>query len=313
MKNRLTGFAFFLALLLVLGFLWGCSPATQRTTASPMEITDQLGRTVKLDKVPQRIISLAPSNTEVLFALGLADRIVAVTDYCDYPPEAKQKPKIGGFSNPNIESIIALSPDLILAASIHEKGVIPQLEEKELTVFALTPKTMDEIQQAITLVGSITGKEKEAAALVDDMKKRIKAITDKTSGLTALRRPRAMYLVWHDPLMTAGAKTLQDELIAKAGGLNIAQGLTDYAKISLEAVIQADPEVMIAGVGHGSGEDLTFQFLNTESRLKDTAARRNNRVFGVDANQVSRPGPRAVAALEELAKFIHPELFPGAK
>jgi len=309
MKNRLAALVFILTLAITLSSLPGCASPTGGPAPSPATLTDQLGRAVKIDKAPQRIISLAPSNTEILFALGLADRVIAVTNYCDYPPEAKQKPKIGGFSNPNIESIIALSPDLILAASIHEKGVIPQLAEKGLTVFALAPKTIDDIQQAITLVGKITGKDKEASALVSDMNKRIKAVTDKTSSLAAQDRPRAMYLVWHDPLMAAGARTIQDELIAKAGGTNIAAGLADYAKISLEGVIQSNPEVMVAGVGHGTGEDQVFQFMKTESRLKDTAARVNNRVYGVDANMVSRPGPRIVAALEEFAKLIHPELF----
>ena len=308
MKNRLASLIFVLTLAALI-LLAGCASPAAAPAPSPTTLTDQLGRAVNIDKVPQRIISLAPSNTEILYALGLADRIVAVTDYCDYPPEAKQKPKIGGFSSPNIESIIALSPDLVLAASIHEKGQIPQMAEKGLTVFALAPRTIDEIQQAITLVGKITGKDKEAAALVGDMNKRLKAVTDKTSGLTALDRLRTMYLVWHDPLMAAGAKTIQDELIAKAGGTNIAAGLTEYAKISLETVIQSNPEVMVAGVGHGAGQDAPFQFLKTEDRLKDTAARVNNRIYGVDANMVSRPGPRIVDALEELARSIHPELF----
>lgn len=308
MRNRLTILVLW-TLATALSILPACASPALAPPPAPSTFTDQLSRAVTISKVPQRIISLAPSNTEILYALGLADRIVAVTDYCDYPEEAKQKPKIGGFSNPNIESIIALSPDLVLAASIHEKGYVPQLAEKGLTVFALAPKTIDEIQQAITLVGKITGKDKEAAALVANMNKRIKAVVDKTSNLAVADRFRAMYLVWHDPLMAAGARTIQDELIAKAGGTNIATGLADYAKISLEAVLQSNPEVMMAGVGHGTGEDQVFQFMKNESRLKDTAARVNNRIHGVDANMVSRPGPRIVSALEEFAKLIHPELF----
>jgi iron complex transport system substrate-binding protein len=309
MKNRLPILIFILTLVITLSSLAGCASPAAAPAPSPATLTDQLGRAVTITKAPQRIISLAPSNTEILYALGLADRIIAVTDYCDYPPEAKQKPKIGGFSNPNIESIIALSPDLGVAASIHEKQIIPQLAEKGLTVVALAPKAINEIQQALTLVGKITGKDKEAATLVADMDKRIKAVTDKTSGLEASKRLRTMYLVWHDPLMAAGAKTIQDELITKAGGTNIAAGLADYAKISLEAVIQSNPEVAFAGVGHGTGQEAPLQFLKMEARLKDTAARVNNRIYGVDANMVSRPGPRVVNALEEMAKFIHPELF----
>jgi len=310
MKHRLS---FVLALslvsILMLSLLAGCAPSPQGSSSPQLTITDQLGRTVKLDKIPQRIVSLAPSNTEILFAIGLVDRIVGVTDYCDYPPEAKQKPKIGGFSTPNIESVIAASPDLILATSIHEKTAIPQLEERGLTVVALAPKTFDEVMAAIMLVGNITGKEKEATALLSDMKQRIKAVTDKTSGLSEQQKLRTLYLVWHDPPMVAAGKTLQDEVIAKAGGKNIAYELSDYAKISLEAIIQADPEVMIAGVGHGSGTSQTLEFLKNEDRLKAVSARRDGRIYGVDGNIVSRPGPRIIDGLEEFARFIHPELF----
>jgi iron complex transport system substrate-binding protein len=292
------------------GLLSGCDqviPADEKEYT--IEVTDQLGRVVKLEKVPQRIISLAPSNTEIIFALGLEDRLVAVTDYCDYPPEAKDKPSIGGFSTPNIEEVISLSPDLILATSRHENKIIPHLEERGMTVFALNPKTMDEVMAAITLAGQVTGKEERALELVTDMQRRIKAMTDMTNGLPSEQRPKVCYLVWHDPPMSAGSGTLQGELIEKAGGTNIAQELTDYADLSLEEVIAADPQVMIAGVGHGSDETLTLQFFRTEPRLRDTEARLKGQIYGVDGNIVSRPGPRIVDGLEAIARFIHPEIF----
>ena len=286
-----------------------CAKAPESATPAPAQITDQLGRSVTIKAIPQRIVSLAPSNTEILFALGLGDRIVAVTDYCTYPPEAKTKPSIGGFSTPNIEEVIAKNPDLVLAADIHKDKIIPTLEAKGLTVIALNPKTIDEVLAAITLVGKVTGAEKGAASLVADIKGRIKAITDKTDKLSEAQKQRVLEIVWHDPLMAAGAGTLHDELIGKAGGINIAHNLTDYADISLEAVISANPEVMIADVGMGEGEELPFQFLMSESRLKETDARKNNRVYSINVELVSHPGPRTVDALEQIAKFIHPELF----
>ncbi|MFC2001774.1 ABC transporter substrate-binding protein [Chloroflexota bacterium] len=295
--------------LILLSLFAACAPPPREITPSPIEVTDQLGRIVKLDKIPQRIISLAPSNTEILFALGLSDSIVAVTDYCDYPPEVEDKSSIGGFSTPNIEEVVAHSPNLILAASIHEDKIIPQLEQKGLTVLALKPKTLDEVLAAITLVGDVTGKEREASELLAKMQGRIKAVTGNTARLTGEQRPRVLYYIWHDPLKVAGSGTLQDELIQKAGGTNIARNLTDYADISLEAVIDANPEVMIASVSHGSSRELTFQFIGTEPRLKDTAARQNNRIYMVDGNLVSRAGPRIVDGLETFARFIHPELF----
>ncbi len=300
-------------LIVLLSLFLACAPTPRETASSPIEITDQLGRTVKLDGIPQRIISLAPSNTEILFALGLADRVVAVTDFDDYPPEAKEKPSIGGFSTPSIEEVVALSPDLILATSIHEKRIIPQLEAKGMTVFALNPQTLDEVLEAIILVGKITGQEEAASGLVAEMQDRIKAVTDRTVALPEAQRLKVFYLVWHDPLMTAGSGTLHDEIIRQAGGTNIARDLTGWAAISLEAVIQANPEVMIAGVSHGTGENLNFQFITTERRLRNTDARRNNRVHGMDGNLTSRPGPRIVDGLEKFAEFIHPELFGEAR
>ncbi len=299
----------FVLLSLVLLVSLSCSSPKAGETKSPIEITDQLGRLVKLDGIPQRIISLAPSNTEILFALGLADSVVAVTDYCNYPPEAKEKPSIGGFSTPNIEKVVALSPDLVLATSIHQKQVIPNLEQRGITVFALAPQTLDEVLEAITLVGKITGKDKEASQLVTEMQTRINTVTDKTSSLTQSQRLRVFYVTWHDPLKTAGAGTLHDELIQKAGGTNIAQSLTGYAGISLETVIEANPEVIVAGVGMGSGADAPLQFAMTEPRLRNTDARQNSRVYSIDVDLVGRAGPRIADALMKFAEMIHPELF----
>jgi iron complex transport system substrate-binding protein len=238
---------------------------------------------------------------------------VGVTDYDNYPPEAKQKPSIGGFATPNIEKVVALSPDLVLATSIHEKQVIPNLEQRGITVVALAPKTIDEVLEAITLIGRISGEESAAAKLVAEMQAKIKAVTDKTSNLTEAQKPDVFYITWHDPLMTAGGDTLHNELIQKAGGKNVAQNLTGFAGITLEAVVQANPQVMIAGIGMGTGADAPFQFALTESRLRNTDARLHNRVYAIDTDLTGRAGPRIVDALEQFARDIHPELFEESK
>jgi len=310
MKGKLCSVVgFCLVLAVMLSLFAGCTTPAEEAAPSPIEVTDQLGRVVKLDKIPEKIISLSPSNTEILFALGLADKVVGVTDYCNYPPEAQEKPSIGGFSTPNIEEVVALSPDLILATSIHEKRIIPQLEGRGMAVFALNPKTLDEVLESITLVGEITGKDEEASQLVTEMRNRIKAVTDKTDNLPESQRPKVFCITWHDPLMTPGSGTRHDELVVKAGGINVARDLSGYADISLEAVIEANPQVIIAGVGMGSGEDLPFQFVKTEPRLRNVDARINNRVYSMDVDLAGRPGPRITEALEKFAEFIHPELF----
>lgn len=274
-----------------------------------IEITDQLGRVVKLVKIPERIVSIAPSNTETLFALGLSKRIVGVTEYCNYPPEAKEKPKIGGFSTPNIEKLVALSTDLVLATSMHQKTVIPRLEEIGIGVFALNPKTLDEILESISLVGKVTGKEGDASGIVSRMRIKIKSVADETDHLLQTQKPRVLYITWFNPLMAAGLGTLQDELIQKAGGVNIAHNLIGHANINLESVVATNPEVIIAGVGMGTGGDIPLQFVRTEPRLTNTDARQNNRIYAIDVDLAGRPGPRITDALDQFAKFIHPELF----
>ena len=270
--------------------------------------TDQVGRTVTLKKIPERIVSLAPSNTEILYALGLGDRVVGVTKFCDYPAEVKEKPNIGGFSTPNLEEIVALSPDLVIAAPRHEDEIIPQLEEKGLTVLVLNPKTFDLILSAITLIGDVTENDK-AAQLVAEMESRIKVVTDKVSGLPEEEKPLVFYLTWHDPLMTSGSVSLHNELIEKAGGRNIFADVEGVKTIDLETLVSRNPQVMIAGIGMGSGEDEPLQYLLGESRLDNTEAGKNEAIYGIDIDITGRGGPRIVDGLEEFTTCIHPEIF----
>ena len=281
----------------------------EQTSIFPFEVTDQAGKTVTIEAEPQKIISLAPSNTEIIYALGLEDRLVGVTEYCDYPEAAKDKPKIGGFSTVDIEKVVEIQPDLILATNIHLDEITPALEGHALTVLTLDPETLDEVLEAITLVGKSTGKEDEASQLVADMRSRIDAVVVRTAGLTQEQRPKVFFHLFPG-LWTVGADALINELILKAGGLSIAQDLEeDYPKMSLETIVSANPQVMIASVGHGEGSDATLQFLLDEERLADVDARINGRVSGVTADFVNRLGPRIVDGLEQIARLIHPEIF----
>ncbi len=299
----------FLIAVVFLSLLASCVVVPEEAPTPAIEVTDQLGRAVKINKTPQRIISIAPSNTEILYALGLSEHLVAVTKYCDYPPEAKEKPNIGGYTTPNIEEIVALAPDLILATSQHQERIIPQLEERGLNVFALAPKTLDEVLISIKLVGDITGKKEEAAELLRDMQKRIKAVTDKVGSLPEDEKPGVFYLTWHDPLKTSGQGTLNNELLQQAGGRNIFAEVTGTQSVDLEALVMRNPQVMIAGIGMGSGEDQPLTYLKTESRLQNTEAGKTNRVYGIDMDLTGRGGPRLVDGLEQFARCIHPEIF----
>jgi iron complex transport system substrate-binding protein len=292
-------------------FLVGCSSPAAPASTSPGLLTDQAGRTVTLKNIPQRIVSLSPANTEILFALGLGDKVVGVTSYDDYPPEAKTKPVIGGFSTPNMEAVVAANPDLILASNIHIKNkIIPQMEARGLNVIVLDPKNIDDILTAITLVGKVTGKDTAAKSLVSDMQKRINAVVQKVS--LSSNKPSVCFFVWDNPITIAGTATFHDELISKAGGANIINTIgsqSGYPTISLESFIAANPAIIIAGVGMGDGGDRTYQFVKTEPRLKDVDAVKNNRIFSIDQNVASHGGPRIVDALEAFAKDIHPEMY----
>ncbi len=285
-------------------------PAVQNEPAFPLNVTDQMDRQVTIEKIPERIVSLSPSSTEIIYALGLEEKLVGVTKFCDYPEAAKDKPKVGGFSTVDIEKVVDSQPDLILATNIHKEEVIPRLEGLGLTVLALAPETLDEVLDAITLAGECTDEQEEAAQLVAGMGSRIRAITDKTGKLKPDERPGVFYIIWHDPLMTAGSDTLIHELIELAGGTNIAQNLgEEYLSMSLEAVIVDNPQIIIAGTGMGEGASLPYEFALTEERLEDLDARVNGHIYEIDTDLVGRPGPRMIEGLEQLAKMIHPELF----
>jgi len=319
MRLRIVVTIFLIVSTVLMSFLGACTPATeepvppvQSKLTFPVDITDQMGRVVTIEKMPETIVSLSPGHTEIVFALGLEDRLVGVTEFCDYPEAAKDKPKIGGFSTVDIERVVGIQPDLILAANIHRKEVIPELERLGLPVVCLDPTTLEEVLEAITLVGKCSGQEEKASQLATGMGDRIKAITYKTNNLTPAERPRVFYILWHDPLMTVGSDTRIHELIELAGGINIAQDLGEgYPTISLEAVIIANPQVIVAGTGHGEGAVLPYQFALTEEKLRDVDARVNGRVYKINTDLVGRPGPRIVDGLERFAEFIHPELFKG--
>jgi len=296
-------------LLLILPLVVAAAlPAPALATTYPITLTDDLGREVTIGELPVRIISLAPSNTEMLFALGLEDRIVGVTDFCDYPPAALEKEKIGGCTTPNIEKIVALQPDLVLAADVNPLRVIEALEGLGLTIFGIEAVNLDDLLKDINTVGTITNKEAEAEALTDELAGRIEAVTEKTEGLSPEKRPRTFYIVWHDPIYTCGRGTFAHDLIEDAGGTNIFADLEGWKAVDIEAIIGRDPDAIIVTAMGGTGS-ATWEWVTTEPRLKGVSARKNGRVYYVESNWLERPGPRIVLGLETVAKYLHPELF----
>lgn len=284
--------------------------ATATTTVETMTIIDDLGREVTIEGTPSRIVSLAPSNTEILFALGLGDKVYGVTEQCDYPAAALTKEKVGSYSNVDMEKVVAINPDLILAEDIQKQKVIPALEKLGFTVVALVPHNLQEVMDSIKLVGRLTGTQEKAGQIVDDMSWRIKAITDVTDSLTEEGKTRVLYVIWHDPIMSVGTDTEIHEMIEMAGGSNIAAFAGEgWPTLALEEIVALNPQVIIVNVEGYEGGDISLQAILNETRLGGTDAFINGRVYGIDADLTNRPTPRIVEGLEEMAKMIHPELF----
>ena len=300
------GVNWFLALLTIALALTACTPSEQ-ISPEPEYIFDDLGRLVAINGTPERIISVAPSVTEILFALGLGEKVVGVTDYCNYPPEAQEIESIGGYTTPDEEKILALNPDLVIITHGTPIDVINSLDGLGLTVFCLQTTGLDDLLHDIRTVGEITNNEVEAQALTSELAARIQAVTSQTEGLE--ERPRVFYIIWNDPIWTVGSETFEDELIEKAGGVNICQNSTGYMTISIEEVVARNPEVIIAPTSHGPGREYIYEWATNTTALNTTDARENNRVYKIDGDLVQRPGPRLVKGLEWFAYFIHPEIF----
>jgi len=287
---------------------------TVTETATTISITDDLGREVTIEGIPSKIVSLAPSNTEILYALGLEDKLVAVTELCNYPEDALSKEKVGGYGDVDIEKIVVINPDLILAEDLHKHEVIPALERHGFTVIALVPHNFQEVMNSIMLIGRITGVEEKAFQIVDDMSKKIKAITDETDKINQEEKPKVLYVIWHEPIMSVGSDTRIHELIEKAGGVNIAAVAGEgYPTLALEEIINTNPQVIMVNEEDYEGGDISLQFILNESRLAVVDAFINGQIYGINADLTNRPTPRIVEALELMAKMIHPEIFGAAE
>jgi iron complex transport system substrate-binding protein len=288
--------------------IFGLTTCTQTSLPSSVTYVDDIGRTVQINEIPQRIISLSPNNTEMVYALDLQDKLVGVTSYDNYPPEAKNKPVVSDFSTVDLEKIVDANPDLVLADSIQKNDTIPALEKLGITVYTMTPNNIDGIFNEIKALGQITGKTQAADNLVSSLKTRIQAVADKTAQLNDSQKPRVLFVTWHDPIWTAGSDTMIQYLINEAGGTNIASDLNGYATITLESVIERNPQVIVVMSSMGA-QSASLDFIKSNEQFQSTDAVKNGWVYEIDADIFGRTTPRIVDGLETLAKLVHPELF----
>ncbi len=296
------------AFLVLTLFLAACGSPVGGTAG----LTDGLGRNVILSRSAQRVVSLAPSNTEILFAIGAGAQVVGRDEFADYPEQATSLPSIGGsMGNYNLEQITALKPDLVLAAEINTPEQVKAIEGLGLTVYYLSnPKTLEDLYTNLDTVAKLTGHEAEAAALITSLKGRVTAVDEKIAPISA--RPTVFYEIdASDPAKpyTAGPGTFVDLLLARAGGANFTGqiGITDaYPQVSLEQVVAANPSIIILG---DSMWGVTAESVGQRPGWETLNAVKNNQIFPFDDNLVSRPGPRLVDGLEALAKLLHPGAF----
>ncbi len=284
--------------------------ATQAPTVEEIKFTDALGNEIVLTGTPQRIVSLAPSITEILFEIGAGGQVVGRTDYCDYPEEVKDLPSIGGFSAEamSLETIISLEPDLVIGGSIYQAEVIKTLQDAGIKAFVSQPANLAEIKDSLGLIGKITGHVDEATASADEMQARIDSVTEAVSVVPADQRPMVFYEVWHEPLMSANGSTVVGELIDLAGGVNLFADMPDeYPTISVEQIVEVDPQFIIGPSSHG--DQMTAEVIGKREGWGNLSAVKNNAIYIVDGNIVSHASPRIVIVLEEFAKILHPDLF----
>ena len=287
------------------------APVTTDGGGRNVTVTDDTGKSVLIQGEPQRIVSLAPSNTEILYALGLEDRIAAVTERCDYPPATADKPKVGGFSTVNVEKVVAMEPDLIFAAPANTEEVTDRLRSLGMTVVALDPQTIDDVLHDIDLVGRATGEEEQASALIEELQARVGAVVENVTK-NPTEDPSVAHIIWHEPLWICGRDTFQDEVITMAGGINAFGTVDGWSIVNLEEFITTNPDCILVSSGSGMDRDeydAIYNYIINEPRLQRLDAVRNDRVYIIDADIVSRGGPRIVDALEEVAGYLHPDAF----
>ena len=278
----------------------GCTQlsSNQTTQSGGITVTDDAGRTVTVAQTPHRIISLAPSITEDLFALGLGGKVVGDTTYDNYPPAAVNITKVGGFSSPSIEKIVSLNPDIVFASSLENNTLLSTLSGYGIPTVVINPTSLTGILNDLSLIGKVTGSTGNSSALVANLTQKMTA-----NSISVASHPRVLYLVWYDPIMSAGADTFEGDIIAHAGGINVAQlaNVSGYGTMSKESIVALNPSVIIANSAMNS---TAVQQVKSDPALATVDAVKNGKIYILDSDIISRPGPRAFDALEQIAGII---------
>ncbi|MBE0067924.1 helical backbone metal receptor [Thermoanaerobacterium thermosaccharolyticum] len=315
MKKWIKNIAVFIIVAVLSLSLVSCSQKTQEKTATndnitktevkvtfPLKITDFMGRQVTIKKEPKRIVSLSPSTTELIYAIGAGNDVVGVTNYDDYPPEVKSVAKVGGYEGPNIEAILAQKPDIVFASNLSGKDQMDTIEKSGIPVVVLEAQNINQIYDSIKILGEITGNVEKGNEIISSMKDKIKEINDKVKDLPKVN---VFYVVDTNGNWTAGKGTFIDELITLAGGNNVASDANGWAQYSMEKLVQKNPDVIIT-----SQHATNANNIKNMPGYKDTKAAKDGKIFIISNDDIiTKPSNRIVLGLEEIAKDLHPEAF----
>ncbi|TCP31685.1 iron complex transport system substrate-binding protein [Scopulibacillus darangshiensis] len=310
----------FMSLLFVLTLiLSGCSGAqdhkdqsadkgkTGQNNQFPMTIKDASGKKVTIEHQPKRIIPLVPSNTEIVYALGLGDHVVGVTDNDDYPAEVKEKPKVGGYQL-NIEKILSLKPDLVLAQQLLGKQQIHRLRQSGLNVFVVkNPTSFKELYGSIQMIAKMTGTGKKGDEVISGMKSKIKNVQEKLAKRPHPDKQKKVWVEISGPpeIYTTGKGTFMDEMLNKIDAKNAAESLSGFPKVSEEQAVKYNPDVIV--LTYGGAKDI--KKVEDRKAWNQVSAVKHHHVYTIDEGIISRPGPRMAEGVVQLAKKVYPDAF----
>jgi iron complex transport system substrate-binding protein len=274
-------------------------PAMDAGTPERVEVVDETGRKLSVPRVARRVVSLAPGTTEILFALGAGASVIGVDGFSDFPPEVKSLPSLGSTLEPNLERLISLKPDLVLVATTaNRQDSVDRIQSLGIPVYATRSESLAALGGTIRQLGALVGRTAEGEALANGVRDRVEAVRERAKGKP---RPRALVVVWNDPLITVGPKTLADELLAAAGGDNVcADADTTFPRYPVERVLKRAPEVIVVGT-HAREAPVDYW-----RRWPTLPAVRSGRLHPMDGDLLFRPGPRVALGAEELFGRFHP-------
>jgi len=283
-------------------------PPAKREPGFPVVLKDAQGVTVTVERRPRRIVSLAPTVTEILFAIGAGDRVVAAAAPADYPPEASKLARVGGWFTPSAERTLGAEPDLVIGSRGNPPDFLNTLRKSGCTVFTVDPATLGDIITTIENIGAITGASAGAAAVIAEMKSRLSAVAERVGEVPESKRPTTFIAIGINPLWTAGSGTFQDDAIRAAGGRNIASKRKGFTPFSTESLMATDPTFLLLSTMEGDPDQMRRDAL-ADPVMKRLTAARTNHLLVLEANHIMRPGPRIVDAIEVMAKAFYPDRF----